>query len=145
MWQRKNESRINAVEMRSLRSMYGVSLSERIPNDVIRNRCELKDSIVTRVERGMLRWFGHLERMDERRLTKKIYCAKVDGSVGRGRPTKTFLSQIGQLLRKGQMRSTLNRRACMRGVMDVVEAKVVCRERSRWRSIVSAYPSGNKA
>jgi hypothetical protein len=38
-----------------------------------------------------LRWFGHVERMDESRLTKKIYEADVGGNAGRGRPRRTFL------------------------------------------------------
>ncbi|GBP61971.1 hypothetical protein EVAR_40979_1 [Eumeta japonica] len=48
---KKNESRINAVEMRSLRSMYGVSRKDRCRNSDVRERCGLKEDVVTRVER----------------------------------------------------------------------------------------------
>ncbi|GBP79407.1 hypothetical protein EVAR_61832_1 [Eumeta japonica] len=37
----------------------------------------LKEDVVTRVERGMLWWFGHRERMNENRPTKQMYRAKV--------------------------------------------------------------------
>ncbi|GBP70680.1 hypothetical protein EVAR_88855_1 [Eumeta japonica] len=63
--------------MRSLRSMCGVSRKDRCRNSDVRERCGLKEDVVTRVERGMLRWFGHLERMNESRLTKQIYRANV--------------------------------------------------------------------
>jgi hypothetical protein len=37
----------------------------------------VKEDVVTKIEKNMLRLFGLVERMDERRLTKKIYEADV--------------------------------------------------------------------
>ena len=91
----------------------------------------------------MLRWFGHVERMSEIRLTKSVYNADVSGNDGRGRPRSTYIDLIGEVLQKSQVRSTRNRRACMIRCMNVVEARGVCKDRSRWRSVVSAYPHGN--
>jgi hypothetical protein len=51
--------------------------------------------VVTKIEKNMLRWFGHLERMDERSLTKEIYKADLGGIAGRGSFRRTFLDQIG--------------------------------------------------
>jgi hypothetical protein len=67
VWQKKHTSRGNAVEMRTLRSMVGVKLSDRVRNEVIREECGVKGDQVTKIEKDMLRWFGHVERMDERR------------------------------------------------------------------------------
>ncbi|GBP87516.1 hypothetical protein EVAR_86553_1 [Eumeta japonica] len=51
VWQKKNESRINAVEMRSLRSVRGVSQDDRCRNSDVREWCDLKEDVVTRVQR----------------------------------------------------------------------------------------------
>jgi hypothetical protein len=59
---------------------------------------------LTKIEKNMLRWFCHVERMDERRLTKEIYEADVGGNAGRGRPRQTFLDQIGEVLEKVRSR-----------------------------------------
>jgi hypothetical protein len=71
-WQKKNTrknhtSGVNAVEMRALRSMIGVKLSDRVRNEAIREEYGVKEDVVTKIEKNMLRWFGHVERMDERR------------------------------------------------------------------------------
>ncbi|GBP13806.1 hypothetical protein EVAR_8022_1 [Eumeta japonica] len=49
--------------MRSLRSMCRVSRKDRCRNSDVKQRCRLKEDVVTRVERGILRWFDHLERI----------------------------------------------------------------------------------
>ncbi|KAJ0171844.1 hypothetical protein K1T71_012607, partial [Dendrolimus kikuchii] len=36
-------------------------------------------SVGVKVRKGMLRWFGHVERMHDERMNKQIYNAKVDG------------------------------------------------------------------
>jgi hypothetical protein len=74
--------------MQELRSMIGVKLSDTVRNDGIREECGVKEDIVTKIEKNMLRWFGPAKEgwMDERRLTKEIYKADLGGNAGRGRP-----------------------------------------------------------
>ncbi|GBP93311.1 Wilms tumor protein homolog B [Eumeta japonica] len=54
-WQKKNESRINAVQLRLLRSMCGVSRKNKCRNSDVRGQYGLKEDVVNRVERG---WVG---------------------------------------------------------------------------------------
>ncbi|GBP21248.1 hypothetical protein EVAR_84375_1 [Eumeta japonica] len=63
--------------MQSPNSMCGESRKDRCRYSDFRKRCGLKEDVATRVERGMLRWSGHLERMNESRLTKQIYRVNV--------------------------------------------------------------------
>ena len=35
-------------------------------------------SVLERIERNMLKWFGHVERMGEERLVKRVYLANVE-------------------------------------------------------------------
>jgi hypothetical protein len=44
---------------------------------------------------------------------------------------KHFLDQIGEVLEKGQVKSTRSQRACMKNFMIVEEAKSVCKDRHR--------------
>jgi hypothetical protein len=46
--------------------------------------------------------------------------------------------QIGEVLEKGQVKSTRNRRACIRNLMTVEETKGVCKNRSKWKEVISA-------
>jgi hypothetical protein len=93
----------------------------------------VKEDAVSKIEKNMLRWFGHVERMDERRLIKEIYDPDVGSNAGRGRPRRTFLDQIDEVLEKGQVMDTRNRRACIRNLMTVEEAKGVDKDRSKWK------------
>jgi hypothetical protein len=58
----------------------------------------------------------------------------------RSRPRMRWVEGIENILKEG-MRSTKCRRACMR----VEEAKDVCRDRLKWRNILSAYPARDMA
>ena len=59
---------------------------DRMKNEDIRMGCGLKYKLSERVDQSVMRWYGHMERMSEERLVKRIYRAGVDGMRGRGRP-----------------------------------------------------------
>ncbi|GBP79730.1 hypothetical protein EVAR_49429_1 [Eumeta japonica] len=81
-------------------------------------RCRRRRRKMSRVERGMWRWFDRLES----RLTKQICRANMcDGKVAKGRPRIFFADRVGGILKKNQILSTRNRRACMKRLRDVDE------------------------
>ena len=60
---KKNERKMNAMEMRFFRKICGVSLSGRIRNEEIHRMAGTSDDIMVRIKRNVLSWFGYIERM----------------------------------------------------------------------------------
>ena len=58
-----------------------------------------------RMKKNLFSWFGHVERMNDERMAKKIYDGKVRGKRGRGRPRLTFENTISKIL-GGSLRKT---------------------------------------
>ena len=75
--------KIQRSEMRMLRWMAGVSLSERKSNECVRNMLAIND-IGEVMRRNRLRWFGHVERRDELCWIKRIETLQVDGDGVKG-------------------------------------------------------------
>lgn len=58
------------------------------------------DDVVTKTEKRMLRWFGHLKTMHEEKFTKHIYESNVNKRAGKGRPERTYHDQIEEVKKK---------------------------------------------
>ena len=88
-----------------------------------------------------LSWFGNVVRLSDDRMAKKIYDGKVSGKRNWGRPRLTFKNTVSKILEEGHVKNMWTpRRACMKRLMTVDEAKEICRDRTVWRSILSDYP-----
>ena len=111
--------------MKCLRSMTGVSRLDRVRNEEVRTRTGVRRELAARVDMNVLRWFGHVERMDDERLLKKVMNAKVNGRSARGRPRFGWIDGV---------KRTLNDRA-----LDVKEASEGARDRNEWRMIVMQF------
>ena len=70
---KKNERKMNAVEMRSLRRICGVSLADRIRNEEIHKMTGTSGNFTVRTKKNVLNWLRHVERMNDERIAKKIY------------------------------------------------------------------------
>ena len=53
----------------------------------MRTRTGMRRELAARVDMNVLSWFGHVERMDNERLLKKVRNAKVNRRSARGRPS----------------------------------------------------------
>ncbi|GBP89818.1 hypothetical protein EVAR_66708_1 [Eumeta japonica] len=114
------------MEMRLLHSMCGVSRKDRCRNSDVRERRALKEDVVTRVERGMLRWFGHQVRMNESRLTKQICRTNVYGVVESS--SRVALENPVQTILKGSNFQHPKPTSLLKRLMDVGEARKICKD-----------------
>ena len=57
--------KVNVLEMNCLRSLVGVSRIYRVRNEEVHRRAGIERELASREEQRVLRWFGHVERMDE--------------------------------------------------------------------------------
>ena len=67
------KQRVTAVEMDYLRRRSQVSRLQRIPNEEIRYRKKANETVLERIERRGLKWFGHLMRMSDDRWPKRLF------------------------------------------------------------------------
>ena len=49
-------------------------------------RAGIERELASRADQRVLRWFGHVERMDDSRLARRVLMAEVSGGRVRGRP-----------------------------------------------------------
>ena len=57
--------KVNVLEMKCLRRLVGVSRMDRVRNEEVRRRAVIESELASRADQSVLRWFGHVERMDE--------------------------------------------------------------------------------
>ena len=84
---RSSERRkVNVLEMKCLRSLVGVSPFDRVRNEEVRRRAGIEKELVSRADQRVLRWFGHVQRMDDYRMARRVLIAEVSGGRVRERP-----------------------------------------------------------
>ena len=115
----RDVSRVEAVEMRCLRSMCGVTKYDRVRNERIREQTGVQMRMGERAEQARLRCYGHVMRMDEGRYVRKIHESSMPGVRPRGRPRKRWLDGVYEAIKaRGQ---------------DVEQAKMCVGDRVSWR------------
>ena len=95
----KTKSQLQAAEMRVLRLIKGVTRLDRIRNVDIRRELGI-DDILELIERGQLRWYGHVKRMEDNRYPKKFLEWMPDGRRPVGRPRTRWRDNIEKAVQK---------------------------------------------
>ena len=73
--------KVNVLEMRCLRILVGVSRMDRVGNEEVRRRAEIEMELASRAVQRVFRWFGHVESLDESRMTRRVLMAEVSGGL----------------------------------------------------------------
>ena len=116
----RERTRVEAVKLNCLMNICGPRRIDRVPDEDIR-RCGKNVSVNQRIDHGVLRWFGHFERMRDERMAKGVYESNVRGVRRRGRPRKCCLDGVKEVLaRKG---------------LNIQEETVNLQNRNEWCSI----------
>ena len=77
---------VNVLEMKCLISLVGVSRMERVRNEEVCRRAGIEMELASRAHQRVLRRFGHVERMGDHRMARRVLMVEVSGGRVRGRP-----------------------------------------------------------
>ena len=125
VWSDEYRSKMQAVQKDNLRGVLGVRRIDKMMNEFIRELCGVEKGVKERIGESILRWFGHLERMDESRLVKRVYMGECVGNKRRSRPRTKWIKSVKLCLEKRNL--------------GLDEARGLVHNRNEWRGIVRGY------
>ena len=67
---------------------------DRVRNEYVRRRAGIERELVSRADQRVLRWFRHVERMDEYRLARRVLMTEASGGRVRGRPRLGWMDGV---------------------------------------------------
>ena len=66
--------------MDNFKGLLGIRRIYRVPNARVRELCGVKKGLDERIDEGVLRWLGHVEKMESDGIVKRIYVGECAGS-----------------------------------------------------------------
>ena len=112
---------MNVLEMKCLRILVIVSRMARVTNGEVRSRAGIERELASRADQRVLRLFGHVERMDEYRMARRVLMAEVSGGRVRWRPRLGGMDGVVALGNRG---------------MTVDAAGQCAKDRKEWGALV---------
>ena len=67
---------------------------DRVRNEEVRRRAGIERELASRADQRVLRWLGHVERMDDYRMARRMLMAEVGGGRVRGRPRLGWMDGV---------------------------------------------------
>ena len=92
----KVRSRVQAAEMGFLRRISGLTLLDKVKSADIRKSLNI-ESLLFRLERSQLRWYGHVTQMSQEKTATRLFCSTSIGRRPRGRPRTRWRDYIEDL------------------------------------------------
>ncbi len=89
-----------------------------------------KCGVVKKVKRQMLKWFGHMGRMEEGKMTRKVYMSEIGGGNVRGQPPVIWRDRVQEFVRENSEGSLRN----------LEQARRECQDRERWKLFCHGHP-----
>ena len=80
--------KVNVLEMKCLRILVEVLRLDRVGKEELRRRAVIEREWTRRAEQRVLRWFGHVVRMDGSRMSRRVLMANVSEPRLRGRQSR---------------------------------------------------------
>ena len=88
----------------------------------MRRRAGIETELASRADQRVLKWSGHVERMDEYRMARRVLVAEVSGERVRGMPRSGWMDGVNVALGN-------------RG-MPVEAARQCAKDQKEWRALV---------
>ena len=85
---------VNVLEIKCLRSLVGVSRMNRVRNEEVCRRAGIERELASRADQRVLRWVGHMERMDDYCMARRVLMVEVSGGQVRGRPRLGWMDGV---------------------------------------------------
>ena len=100
LWKEKERSRIRAVQMQNLRGLLDIRRMDKVLEARVTGLCRVENGLDERIDEDVLRWFGHVERMERDRIAKRVNVGECAGSRSVGKPRKKWIDTMRECLKK---------------------------------------------
>ena len=72
----RHAEKVNVFEMKCLECLVGMSRMDIVRNGEMHRNAGIERELVNRIDQRVLRWFGHVESMDDYRMARKVLMAE---------------------------------------------------------------------
>jgi len=90
---KREEQRLEAAQMKSLRHLLGITKLDKEKNQCVREKTGAQNT-VSEIKQYQKKWLQHVQRMDRNRLPRQALKYRPEGRRNIGRPKKRWRDQL---------------------------------------------------